>query len=739
MPPPSSSPSAVPSSRFIPSVIYRPTLPTRINSNNSTISDLDINSNSTITPATTTDSTTSSSTISLTPPNTAGFPPLPTPTSRPQPPLPHHLQVEDSIRLGTVKSIINLHLSRPDQSVSLARLRRTFAEVITDHTSNLIDLYSDSELLPPLSLLKGSGDDISSLVSPSFPEPGDRPLDRPLLNPDRMASLHLSSCRLCRPPDLWHDQCYGRNLLRVIVCGIKLPFTSPPPRVLLGPYPAARPFAKHIMRAIDKMQKEFAMRPIDEKDVHVSAPYTTVIKPPDRARVKELLDRDITNSDDLDDINEYMLKVGLKEIKIRLVIDLSKGQLNACLLRLPFRLIGICDIIFRMRRGMFIATIDLSDAFFRLGLADEHTKYICLKGPDNNYYSYTHLPFGLSPAPWYQTVISAKLCMFARALGIDIVVYLDDFALFHMNEATLRSQVETTVTMFDSVNAKVNRPKINWPSQVVPLLGFTLDTQRMAISIETARCRHYSADIDSLLARLPDSTSTPPTITADARKLAGRLQWLSGITMAGRTHLMSVWDFVSGRHDRSHHDDVVADLTWWKSKLAAWQRQASGDQVVFDSGLLTTETLSRAIIVSSDASDTGLGYWWSTLHDSVIHMSAVPIPTQHRSSSSTFREALAVQDFIHTHRQLIHNTPVIFMTDNVCLAYVLNSGVTHSAQFTPLIRIIMEELDNALSPMVALFVPRDLNQCADLLSRLCDSSPSHSAIRDVTVSTQDRR
>lgn len=160
-------------------------------------------------------------------------------------------------------------------------------------------------------------------------------------------------------------------------------------------------------------------------------------------------------------------------------------------------------------------------------------------------------------------------------------------------------------------------------------------------------------------------------------------------------------------------------------------------KAAFSTALLTPAALANAVVVTSDASADGFGYWYADgaalpADRRSIAVSAGHFPQHIAEGSSTLREAWSVRDFLLQHRQLTQGRAVVVMTDNAGLAYAINSGVTRSPHMKGTIRDILDAADEGSSPLLAMWVPREANTFADFLSRLCPAAESN-PVNDIDI------
>lgn len=584
---------------------------------------------------------------------------------------------------------------------------------------------------------KGHGGDIESLVKCGLLQHGEEPLERPFLHDEEWWHQHCLCCHHCRSASSSGSDTYcnyGRELKLCISHGFKSPFISPPPRYSRRNYPNVSAFADHVQKEVADMLSVGAIKQVSRDYLKVVSPTMVILKSADIALALAETGIEVVDSTTLEAANAALRKKGLREMKFRLVVDFTKSGVNKHLQQLPHSLVTPADLIGAMRPGCWFSAIDFTKAFYNLAVAKEDMPYLGFVAPDGLSYAFTHSAWGLASSPWLQTVMSAEYARFVRNDGGLVFPYLDDMCSVGTDEITLRARMHTELARLDKLGILVNEKKLQWPTQIITFLGLVFNSITMTVSIDKERAQHYVNKIDEFLSHVQVGRACPSSHWSNARKVAGRLQWVSGgIIQSGKTRLSSLWDYI---HGKVASTSLLYDLCWWREVLNTLADvsvppppklskivesvKSSAATAAFSGALLTPDALGDAFIVTSDASSDGFGYWWSSMDKpDVISVDALPFSLFEKVESSTVREALAIADFFGRHRDRFKGRAVVVMTDNAGLAYIINSGTARSPRLRDLIRGILDTADSAKSPVLAMWVPRESNTFADLLSRLC--------------------
>ena len=130
-----------------------------------------------------------------------------------------------------------------------------------------------------------------------------------------------------------------------------------------------------------------------------------------------------------------------------------------------------------------MATIDLKDAYYTVPIAKEHRKYLrfCWKG---KLYEYTCFPNGLSSAPRLFTKLMKPCYAQLRLSGHTVSGYIDDTYIQSQDFNDAAHSILACKSLFSSLGFVIHPDKsMSAPSQTVKVLGFTLDSVHMTVSL----------------------------------------------------------------------------------------------------------------------------------------------------------------------------------------------------------------------------------------------------------------
>ncbi len=174
-----------------------------------------------------------------------------------------------------------------------------------------------------------------------------------------------------------------------------------------------------------------------------------------------------------------------KDGGLRPILDLRR--LNHALMRRPFRMITLKQILSQICTGDWFCSLDLKDAYFHIQIAPHHRRFLRFTFEEVAY-QYTVLPFGLSLAPRTFTKCMDAALSPLRQMGIRILNYLDDWLILAQSEVELLSHRTLILSHLERLGPQGQfRQSALSPSQRVSFLGTVLDSARMRAAIAPER------------------------------------------------------------------------------------------------------------------------------------------------------------------------------------------------------------------------------------------------------------
>ncbi|KAI8501699.1 hypothetical protein Bbelb_209700 [Branchiostoma belcheri] len=347
-----------------------------------------------------------------------------------------------------------------------------------------------------------------------------------------------------------------------------------------------------------------------------------------------------------------------------------------------------------------LPTTDLKDAYFTVPIFHNHRKYLRFIWKDS-LYEFAVLPFGLSSAPRVFTKILKPIAAQLRALGVRLVIYLDDILIMAQSADLCREHTALTRSFLENLGFVVNLEKSQLtPSQTREFLGFTICSVKMEVLLPDQKVLKIVDRCQNLLSKGKASLQ-------ELASLVGLLSSTSQAVPLAPLHYRYLQkDLRLGLKKSGHYSSVIRlspmarqDLCWWPKSLT----NSNGAQ-------LRPQTVLE---VQSDASLQGWGGFsqekkaggrWSSLekadHINVLELKAA---------------FLSLQSFA----QNVPRGLVKMKLDNTtAVAYINRKGGTKSVQ---LMKLSLEMWNWALQRglmLTASHVEGAKNQIADTLSRV---------------------
>jgi len=182
----------------------------------------------------------------------------------------------------------------------------------------------------------------------------------------------------------------------------------------------------------------------------------------------------------------------------RMILNLKK--FNSFINTKHFKMETIQQVIDMIKEGVWMASVDLKDAYYTVPIYKDHQKF--LKFFKDTPYQFTSLPNGYGPAMRAFTKLLKPPFAILRNYGFLSVVYVDDSYLQgNTYEACLKNVIET-VKVLDNLGFTIHIEKsVLTPTQSITFLGFVFDSVAMTMTLCTDKkikileiCKNLSLD-----------------------------------------------------------------------------------------------------------------------------------------------------------------------------------------------------------------------------------------------------
>ena len=170
-----------------------------------------------------------------------------------------------------------------------------------------------------------------------------------------------------------------------------------------------------------------------------------------------------------------------KDGTFRMILNLKR--LNNDLNYQHFKMDCLNSALDQITKGCYMASIDLKDAYYSVPIAPRYWKFLkfAFKG---QYYCFTCMPNGLSPAPRIFTKLLKPVFSSLRKLGYMSTVYIDDSLLIGASREECEANVMATVGTLREMGFTIHPIKsVFKPTQIIQYIGFTLNSNNVTVTL----------------------------------------------------------------------------------------------------------------------------------------------------------------------------------------------------------------------------------------------------------------
>ena len=391
----------------------------------------------------------------------------------------------------------------------------------------------------------------------------------------------------------------------------------------------------------------------------------------------------------------------------RFYLDCSR-HINSRLPHYKMHLPGSDDALARLYPNAWMAKVDLSAAFLHVRIDPRFRRLLGFKWRDQHY-QFTRMIFGLSTAPAIWQYAMDRVCDYLRSLGLNIIVYLDDFLLISSSLASCTSELATLYDELGSLGLSVNMKKTLGPAQSLHYLGLEIDSSSMELRVPDYKLIQTRAQLSEFRTLFGPKRAAPLRAVLS---LTGRLGHIARAVRASRPFLRHLWDTCRGL-DFAHNlrnrtvslsNVIWRDLDWWDSLLSHWNGVA--------------RWISDADIVSfSDASNLGFGFHCGP------HVRAGAWPLHLRGRHINWKELRAIELSCAEFGHLWSGRRVLLACDNQSAVSILNHGSSRNPALAAIGRRIALLAALFDFDFRAVHIPGASNKLADFLSRSASCCP----------------
>ena len=387
--------------------------------------------------------------------------------------------------------------------------------------------------------------------------------------------------------------------------------------------------------------------------------------------------------------------------KLRLILDMRIP--NNYMTKRSFRLESLADLRDIARSSDVAMSLDMVQGYYHVTLHPD-SRTFCGFEWRQKYYIFAVLPFGMRTAPRVFAKTMHILVRHWRSSGVRMIAYLDDW-LFVSQSQSAQSLLCKILADCKSAHIRINLGKSQTsPVRIISHLGFECDLSANRFTVPTDRWNRLQNSLRALASRRR-------TTARELARLTGQIVSM-GLALGAPARLFT----------RSMFADINSVPFWgsWLSissdtleEIEFWTATGRRD---FTSEIFRGPTSAPSLFIAVDASDIGWGAHDMQDPSDIAHGYFIP---EERAESSTHREIRGV------FRALISFDPppgsrVLAQVDCLNLSRVVPFG-SRKASLASVAKALFRWLWDRQIKLDIRWVPRELNNCADDISKLADT------------------
>ena len=421
-----------------------------------------------------------------------------------------------------------------------------------------------------------------------------------------------------------------------------------------------------------------------------------------------MLDKEVTRMLEMNAIAESkrtdlilssIYTVAKKNGKRRPVINLR--WVNEHIEKIHFKMSSMKDVKQAMRQGDYMASLDLTDCFWGLPLAERDQRACAFQWRGKNYV-FKCLPFGLSLSPLFITKLYRHVVEHLQARGHRVLIYIDDILISGASKSECERSVQAVRECLEQLGARINEAKsTTTPTQTLEYLGFILDAKQMKIFIPEKKMRNTKKALKSF-------TRKQTATARDAASVLGKMNSLADALLASRLHTSEIHDFKLRALNRGWDaattipQAALNDAAWWLKNLRSLNgRSIHPPRKDFDAG--------------TDASDFGWGCWIRTPQG--LHRWGGLFTKEQAKQHINFKEMLAVQYLLDSCPVDLQGKTVDIGIDNTTTMWYIRKSGGRKMSLAKLTETIWKKTLDKRITLIAHHCPGHLNAIADEESR----------------------
>ena len=357
-----------------------------------------------------------------------------------------------------------------------------------------------------------------------------------------------------------------------------------------------------------------------------------------------------------------------------------------------------------LQEGEWVASIDLTDAYFHVPIQPKFQKYLRFH-VQGQAYQFRAPPFGIATAPLEFTQVVKEVKFIALSQGVRIHQYLDDWLVRAKDRDTCARDVQKLITLVKKLGRIVNLKKSELnPTQDLEFLGYRFNLREGLVYPNQKKVDKLKILAVSIL---QGHTTTPRKLMS----LIGVMASMEKTVPLGRIHMRPFqWFLKTNWQSPKSLDKIVPISQLIKDHLAWWM----DPQNVFKGSNLHQK--EHNMLMFTDASEKG---WGGGAHLNIVNCTVSGVWQQsEKDLHINILELKAVFLALkHFQKQLKQKIVLVSSDNSTVVSYINKEGGTHSFEMCALMWRILAWSNAREIHIRARHIPGNLNVIADSLSR----------------------
>ena len=405
--------------------------------------------------------------------------------------------------------------------------------------------------------------------------------------------------------------------------------------------------------------------------------------------------------------------------KVRLCLDLTAAEVNDATQDWHFRYRNFEDIAENIRKGDWLASVDISRFYLRLPAGQGLRQVQWVQVPSTygetsasnvsqsgkKWRQLQAIGFGLKTAPAWASVVSSELVRILEAAGIRIVgCYLDDLLIAGETQEVCQRNLDKTLQIMKRLGIPANEKTVQpqAPEKGIVFLGVHVRTADMRFTVSEEH-RKYAID------RISHVLESGQTTKGELASISGVLSWISFVYVPGKSRRQHIYD-AAGLGATGKKSDIVQIIGPLRRQLSWWRHSLSRGGFV-GTRIWDSQASPSTCLMHSDAS--GEDGWGACIMN--LHV-AGPWPVELADNSMLFKELLPVAVTLSLVAPQLTETVFGVAVDNTGAAFATNKMSCSDRLSCRLLQEISAALERMGHTALATHVRRHRNQHADDLS-----------------------